>query len=353
MAKVTVGKTHNVELLVKAESLDRVKAVLAYVLDITAHKPTNVRQVDGLYMVQVAVDEEGLQDFYKKVGLSDEVAIIADPLSFRISQDVTAEIYIVETRLRHLLLHVSDLVEAFYDVVAEMSRWAKPQAQKGQIITKDKHEPLTSSLTLGETITILGFDLSHATQELTSQELERLLSESSNYAELRQNVQERNRKQLVWDIISKHVLDAPQEWLKVCGPLGVLKDYRDRAAHFKVFTQKDLEEVKKQAKHVLGLMKEKELTPKQQGALKAQSDVFISSLNSINKTTINPAILEYIAESSNIAASLMKGISPRLNSPRAIVGDLQTSRGLQGAIRNALYPGGIASIKIKSEDDKQ
>lgn len=111
------------ELLIRADDWDRAVAVLKYRLRIGQKQKTNHREIDGLFMVKIEIDEKELtKSFYDTIKESDEIAIIADSFSAKNAGEVTDKIYEIETQLRRLLLHVSDIVEAFIVIIGDNAK---------------------------------------------------------------------------------------------------------------------------------------------------------------------------------------------------------------------------------------
>lgn len=326
--------TTNIALMVNAESLDRVKAILAYVLDIKSHKSTTVREIKGFYVVEVEVDDVNLDDFYKRILGSQEIAIVADPGSFKICSQVAEEIYPVETQLRRLLLHVSDLVATFYDILKDTSKFAKPMAERHEIINDKQLDPLTSKLTLGEMIEILKFNLSQRNEPLTMGKFEELLENSKDLKSLQDKVVMDNEDKLIWDIISEHVLDKSVPWSSIASALNKLKSLRDKAAHFNILTKVDLEEAKKQAKHIMENVKEKKLTPKEQGDLKTESVALAGSI--ARGFQIPTGFYQQLIDAQSIATSVVSATQPSWLAFQQTMRGIQGDSGLQKYLRDIL-----------------
>ena len=80
---------------------------------------------------------------------------------------------------------------------------------------------------------------------MTANELLELLEFGLNIAEIKKALKKKIKKNIVWDQISKHVLETKTGWDNIKEDLERLKSLRNKAAHFRVVTEKDLTEARK------------------------------------------------------------------------------------------------------------
>jgi hypothetical protein len=285
-------KKYTLEFLVKANNWERVVTVLKYWLDIEEKQKTNSREIDGLFMVSVEIDGKNLtKKFYSTVKNCDELAIVADESSVINAREINEEIYKVETQLRRLLLHVSDLVEAFLKVVGDNTRYAKDFTKSQQIISVEHYEPVTSHMTLGEMITILDFDISWSSRNLNITDLHTLFKNVRDLKEVQDRLDVRAKRKTVWDIINTHVLDSKVDWKDIFGPLNSLKDFRNGIAHFLVVTSDEKQNALRQAEHVLSKIKiDKTLSTKQKSDLKTASIDYAKTFNRLSDIYIHATL---------------------------------------------------------------
>lgn len=341
------SKEYQLELLVKAESWERAIDILAYVLRVKKRQKTNIREINGFYIVRVTLKEEKLSnEFYHKIKESDELAIISDERSRVYALEIMNSIYEVETQLRRLLLHVSDLVEAFVALVEENSQYTKSFAKDEAIISTKHLEPITSHLTLGEMITILNADLSWTGRNLTIENLQQLLEGTKNIQELLAKLQAKSKPLLVWDLVASNVLEEKVKWGDITSALAVLKGYRDNGAHFKVVTEADYKDALKKAAHVKSkITKQKQLTSDEKDELKAHTSSLVESLRDVPLWT----------EQINAAAAAFKTSTPALTTALSLNQELAKqiamSRvpaiGTQRLFRPSLINGGLASYFLR------
>lgn len=267
------------EMLVVANDWKDVIAKMSSV-GVSNKIPVSRRHIDGLFVIEVKMLPVDLIDeFYERIKTHPDISIIKDPVSLRRSEEVLKEIYEVETELRKLLLHVYDLVEVFYDMFSK-TQVAKNFAKHKRINEVNQIDPLTSRLMFGEMIDILRFDLSWTKRDLSADDLLTLLEDATDLRQVRNALRKKLQPQRVWDVISGKVLNTPVEWHSIQEDMILLKDFRNRAAHFQVITPGEKNNLIKKARSLRSrLTKQKVLNQAQRGALDRLSKVYADSLN--------------------------------------------------------------------------
>lgn len=109
------------ELLVVADEWADAVSRLAEV-DVHQKTKTHLREVKGLYILEISKQRTDLtEEFYEKIRDHKSISIISDSASIKRSESVLKEVYKVETELRKLLLHIYDLVEAYFNIFDKTS----------------------------------------------------------------------------------------------------------------------------------------------------------------------------------------------------------------------------------------
>lgn len=272
---------YTLELLVKAEDWERAVTVLKYHLKIQEKQRTNTREIDGLFMVSIKMDSSKLtQEFYDKIKKCDELAIIADEASVTNARLINEKVYEVEMQLRRLLLHVSDLVEAFVKLILANAKYAKDFSKSQQIISPEHYEPVTSHMMLGELITILTIDLSWNSKTLTVSDLQTLFDQAKDLQEVQKNLKAKTERKTVWDLINQHMFDSQVAWKDISKQLENLRKYRNDTAHFLVITTEDKDDAIKKADDILSKIKiKKALSKQQKNELKSASSNYADMVN--------------------------------------------------------------------------
>lgn len=246
------------EFLVKARTWEEVVQIFKAELGIDKQKQNaSDRDINGLFFVQVSIDNGQInEEFFNSIRISSTLAIVKNPLDALIRNAVMNEAYAVETQMRKLLLHVSDLVEGYYEYFAKTL--AKDFAKKQDVISKDDLNPITSYLTFDEIIVILGLDLtSWDGQDLTANHLLELIQSEKDIDGIKKKLKNKIQKNTVWDRISDNVLEKKVPWDEIRKELNELKNLRNKAAHFQTLTQKDLVNAKKLSKTILETSKKR------------------------------------------------------------------------------------------------
>lgn len=237
------------EIIVSAKDWNEAKDKLASV-GIDEKTKITRRNINGLFMVMAQPQRKILTDeFYELIKEHKDISILTDTASWERNQEILDEIYKVEAELRKLLLHIYDLVEAFYEMFAK-TQYAKKLANNKAITLPNHLDPITSRLMLGEMIEILDFDLSWAKHDISAENLVDLLQDVDDIAGFRSKIEEKMKAKRPWTIISEVVLSEPVLWDEVRPVLYELKEYRNKAAHFQVVTETEKEHAVASAKDI-------------------------------------------------------------------------------------------------------
>ena len=248
-----------IELLVKAQSWDEVIKLFKDELYIEKGKQNNSdRDIDGLFLVQVELEVTSLTvDFFEKIKKSKNFSIVSNPQDNERRDQILREVYIVETHFRKLLLHVSDIVENYYDCFAK-AKMAKDFAKKKEVIMEGEIDPITSRLTFDEIIGIMELDLSWGHKNLTASDLLGLFELAKDTDDIKGILKDKIKVNTVWDNISKSVLSREIKWEDIAEDIHRIKQLRNRAAHFNVLTEDDQVSAHKLASSILRRTKKKE-----------------------------------------------------------------------------------------------
>lgn len=296
-----------VELLVKADDWNKAISLLG---DIGIHekRQSHYRPMNGLFIVTATCEEPLSADQYVKIYRSPDISVISDSDSQGRAAVILEKIYEVETQLRKLLLHTSELVEPFFEIFSEKSEYSNGFAKEKLLSRSKDHNPITSQLTFGETIDILGYDLSWSSKNLSASDIEEVLSQSESFEAFKSKVSQKMKPIFVWDIISKYVLNEPSIlWSSIYPDLVELKEFRNKSAHHKVVTPKDKRVFVEKANNLITkLTPAKKLTRQQLNELQAAA---LKASEAINKhmsqiTTINHSALQALAKSASLQAKM-------------------------------------------------
>ena len=264
------------EITITAKGWDDAKTILAGI-GIGEKNKINYRAVDGLYIVSV---ERGLSlsdSDYLSIRNEPNVSILSDSESRQRITEVLDRVYDVETQLRKLLLHVSDLEITYFDILN--NKYTKGYVDKRAISISGKLDPVTSHLTLGQMKDILGFDLSWRKRQLTAQDIAELLNVADSFDSLKVKFNNKMQNKTMWDVIAINVLHTEKRWIDINGDLNKLKEFRDQSAHYQVITERDKNELIEKAEHLLPIITppDRELTKIEEtnlsSAVKTLSDI--------------------------------------------------------------------------------
>ena len=240
------SQRHRLEFIVKAKDWQSVVDIFKDEFDIDSDKQdASYREIDGMFIVQVWMDKSRLSgDFYGKVNESSSAALSYDPSNKDIRNAIMDRVCIVEHDLRKLLLNISDIVEDYFKIY-DKTNAAKIYGKNRDTVRKGDINPITSHLTLEDEIRIFSIELSpwHE-QPLTAAGLLELLDTSNELDEVKNILRQKITSHTVWDDVDEHILKTGKKWTEILPALTEIKDIRNKAAHFRIVTQSDLERVK-------------------------------------------------------------------------------------------------------------
>ncbi|HMQ96281.1 MAG TPA: hypothetical protein PKD19_03600 [Candidatus Saccharibacteria bacterium] len=240
------GQRYRLEFIVKAGDWQSVVEIFKDEFDIDSDKQdASYREIDGMFIVQVWVDKSRLNgDFYGKVNESSSTALSYDPSNKDIRNAIMDRVCIVEHDLRKLLLNISDIVEDYFKIY-DNTNAAKVYRKNRDTVRKGDINPITSHLTLEDEIRIFSIELSPWYEKpLTAADLLELLDASSELEKVKSTLRQKTMSHTVWDDVDEHILKTGKKWEDILPVLTEIKDIRNKAAHFRVVTQSDLERVK-------------------------------------------------------------------------------------------------------------
>ena len=287
------------EVVVTTKDWEEAKKILAAV-DIDKKSKINYRPVDGLFIVSVEKEEPITDDIYEKIKNDPCISILSDSASKARAAEVLDKVYDVETQLRKLLLHVSDLVEVYFEIFGQHGKYTKDFVAKRQISRQGSLDPITSHLTLGEMKDILATDLSWANKGITAKDLLDALNRSADLAALKSHFTEKLKPQTLWDIIAENVLHSSTPWNDVLNDLKVLKEFRDASAHYQIITASEKSKLVDRANKLIP-----KLTPPSRQPTKSELDKWVM---------ISRAASENFAQIAELNSRLYKDLMPSLNS---------------------------------------
>lgn len=253
-----MSEKYYIEFVVKASSWEEVVRIFADELGIEKEKRnTSDRDISGLFVVRISLDKDQLtQEFYEKMRNSSKLAIVDDSYSETFRETVLKEVAAVEVHLRKLLLLVNDVINDYYDYFSKTL--AKDIAKKSEVVTSGDINAITSYLTLEEILAILGSDISTWNNKaLTANDLLQLL-EHADIQTIKKDLKKKIKTGIVWDSISKHILDGNTSWGDIKEDLYRLKEIRNKAAHFRVLTIADVKTAKSLSRSILTKTKKKQ-----------------------------------------------------------------------------------------------
>lgn len=151
----------------------------------------------------------------------------------------------VEHNLRIILLNINEAIDDYFRYFK--NTYAKDFAKSKSLIKIDDLNPLTSYLTLGDIIQVLSADTSLSNKNLTAEDMVSIFKDYSDINDVKHELSERIKSCTIWDQIDKHILKKDIKWEIIKGDLGKLEKIRNKAAHFRVVTESDLQDVRKSA----------------------------------------------------------------------------------------------------------
>lgn len=309
------------EMTVTAKDWHEAKSILSDV-GIDEKSKINYRAIDGLYIVSVEKDPHLTTEEYRLMRDNNCVSILSDSESRKRISEVLDKVYDVETQLRKLLLHVSDLVEAYFDILK--NKYTQGYVEKKSISIEGKLDPITSHLTLGQMKDILGYDLSWSKRQLSAADIKELIDETEDFAKLRTRIGEKLLPKTIWDVIAANVLRCDHKWTDINGDLNKLKDFRDQSAHYQVITEEGKQKLLEKADHLLTMLKpqERKLTKSEQQNLSIVSESLTRIADQIKALTI-PA--DYYQTLINSAMPAINSIKLNTSATEALAKVVQPS----------------------------
>ncbi len=293
------------ELVVRCGTWQNAKDILASV-NIYEKSKVNYRPISGIYIVSTELEHALDGQGYKNIEDNECVAILSDSESLKRARMILDKIYQIETQVRKLLLHVSDSVGPFFEVFYQTSEYTRNFSnEKGIVTCKGKLDPLTSHLTFGEMMSILGYDLSWAERALKSSDLNDLITSSADFNDFKLKMSEMIKPLFVWDIISKEVLKKNLPWTLMEKRLNSLKAIRNKFAHHHVITEKEKKQLIKNADQLLDdITPTKPLNTTDLAALRKSSEQIARTLELLTKSIDMSVIHAFAKQQSEIATQL-------------------------------------------------
>jgi hypothetical protein len=302
------------ELVVRCETWEDAKNILASV-GVYEKLKTNYRPISGLYIVSTELEQNLDSEGYRKIKDNEYIAILNDSESLKRAREILKKIYEVETQIRKLLLHVSDSIGPFFELFYQTSEYTRNFSnEKGIVTCKGKLDPLTSHLTFGEMMDILGYDLSWTARALKSNDLNELVASSTDFEDFKSKMNEKIQPLFVWDIISKEVLKKPLSWPSAQKRLNDLKAVRNKFAHHHVITEKEKKELLKNADRLLkDITPTKPLSTADLATLRKSSEQITRTLELFTKNIDVSAFQAFARQQSEIAAQLRAITGPSID----------------------------------------
>lgn len=306
------------ELVVRCETWEDAKNILASV-SIYEKSKTNYRPISGIYIVSTELEKSLDGQGYKKIEENERIAILSDSESLGRAREILDKIYEIETQVRKLLLHVSDSVGPFFEVFYQTSEYTRNFSnEKGIVTCKGKLDPLTSHLTFGEMMDILGYDLSWTARALKSSDLNELIASSTDFEDFKSKMNEKIQPLFVWDIISKEVLKKTLTWPSIQKRLNSLKGVRNKFAHHHVITEKEKKELIKNADQLLkDITPTKPLSTADLATLRRSSKQIARTLELFTKSIDISVIQAFAKQQSEMATQLHAITMPSVDAMSA------------------------------------
>ena len=240
-------KQYSLEFLVEANTWQEVVEIFKADLGID-NKKQNVEdfQTNNTFLVHVNMKNSAIsKEFYKKVAKSRQIALVYDPKGANIRNKIMDAVDSVEHNLRIILLNISEVIDDYFRYFK--NTYAKDFAKDKSLIKIDNLDPLTSYLTLGDIIQVLSTDTSLSNKNLTAEDMMSILKDCTDINDVKHELSERVKPCTIWDQIDKHILKKGIKWEEIKGDLGKIEKIRNKAAHFRIVTESDLQNVRESA----------------------------------------------------------------------------------------------------------
>ena len=240
-------KQYQLEFLVEANTWSDVVKIFESDLGINNEKK-NVKyfETNNAFLVHVDINDSAInKEFYKKISKSKRIALVYDPKGADIRNKIMDIVAPVEHNLRIILLNINEVIDDYFRYFK--NTYAKDFAKDKSLIKIDNLDPLTSYLTLGDIIQVLSADTSLSNKNLTAEDMMSILKDCTDINDVKHELSERAKTCTIWDQIDKHILKKGTKWEAIKGDLGKLEKIRNKAAHFRIVTESDLQNVRKSA----------------------------------------------------------------------------------------------------------
>lgn len=248
-----------------------------------------------LFVIRVeSTDEELTDDVYRKISDAKDVYILSDELAEYRSRQILKVVSPVERQLKKLLICVLPETEKVLDDIINTYQKHKTNLKP---TTRIEWCQKIDDFSLGEIIRVLEVDISEiATKNLlTSKGILGMIATSQDFDTLKNDITELITPKTVWTSISA-LLDKPADFSYIARELNDLLVIRNDAAHLRTITQRQLDDAKKNQKHVMGYIGKTKSDYQIQ--LKANMDSISKSMKSIvdSAVRIDPSLLKSIRE---------------------------------------------------------
>ena len=248
---MNLEKKYRLEFLVEANTWPEVVKIFKSDLGIDNEKQNVIKdfQTNNTFLAHVNMSDSAIsKEFYNKVAESGRIALVFDPKGADIRNKIMDIVAPVERNLRIILLNINEVIDDYFRYFK--NTYAKDFAKDNSLIKKGDPDSLTSHLTLGNIIQVLSIDTSLSNKNLTVEDVISILKDCSSINDVKHKLNERANSCTVWDQIDKHVLKKGIKWENIKGDLGKIEKIRNKAAHFRVVTESDLNDVRKLASSI-------------------------------------------------------------------------------------------------------
>ncbi len=243
------GKKYRLEFLVEANTWSEVVKIFKADLDLdieNGEQKVTKFQTNNIFLIHVSMNDSAIsKEFYSKVAESGRIALVYDPKGADIRNKIMNIVAPVERNLRIILLNINEVIDDYFRYFK--NTYAKDFAKDKSLIKAKDLNPLTSYLTLGDIIQVLSADTSLSNKNLTAEDMMSILKDYSDINDVKHELSERAKPCTIWDQIDKHILKKGIKWEEIKGDLGKLEKIRNKAAHFRIVTESDLQNVRKSA----------------------------------------------------------------------------------------------------------
>jgi len=300
-----------IELVVKATSWEDAKDILGGV-NIHQKSRSEYKEINDLFIVKVLLEEPLAGQDYANIKNSLNIGILSDSTAQKRAEDVFREIHKVETQLRKILLHVSDVVNAYYEILLQVGQYTHEFSDNVQTPTnKGTLDVMLTHITMGELLQLLEFDYSWSSRPLDTTDLNTILRDSESFEDFKSRVAGHATPKSIWEVITEQVLGKDLPWKDIEKKLRRLKKYRNDAAHHFIFTEKRKIDAIKLAEEVLEILKPKKAVSQMDlDYIKSVAESMTKNLSSI----VNTGLLSELAKhQSTYAQSVVSQLMPKID----------------------------------------